>query len=573
MPKRVLLFVLALLTLCAASGKAWAESRFALVIGNSQYSAISALANPSRDAKAVSEFLQSAGFDVTTGLDLGQSDLRQSVSAFARKVSAQGEDVVALVYFAGHGVQINGANYLLPVDVDIKSSSDVALQAVRLSDVMDTINNIPSKTRIVILDACRNNPFEPVIDASERGLARFDGSTGVPATGVSASKAIVPVKAVPQGLAIVTAPPGSLVVYSTSPGATAADGRGTNSPFTAALVEAGKSPGAPIETVLRSIRLSVHKGSNGKQTPWEVTALTSPFSFFAGTEGVQPVAEPQKPETVWREELRSVTPEQAYELVVVQNNVTVYQIFLSIYGDTPFGIIIQGLTDRRIEMFAWFDALTLDTVEAYEAFLALYPESDLARTAKRLAERDRVRSLSAQAIPSVLTLANEPLVQSDTQGLTPPVQIKEVIKTVIKKVPGPVRIKTVIREVPGPVRVKEVIKTVIRKMPGPVRIKEVIKRVPGPVRIKEIIRTVIKKVPGPIRYKTVIKKVPGPVRYRTVIKKVPGPVRIKTVVRIKKVPGPVRYRTKTIIKRVPGPVRVRTVVRRLPCNCRRRRVK
>ena len=548
MPKRVLLFVLALLSVCLAASKAWAEERFALVIGNAQYQAASALANPARDAAAVSKFLKTAGFDVTTGLDLGQADLRQAVSRFAQKVSASGEDAVSLVYFAGHGIQIDGANYLLPVDVNLKRAADVPLQAVRLSDVMDTINSIPSKTRIVILDACRNNPFEAAIAGAERGLARIDNTSAFAVQSDATSKSFAGTGSVPKGLAVVTAPPGSLVVYSTSPGATAADGRGSNSPFTAALVEAGKTPGAPIETVLRSIRLSVHKTSDGKQTPWEVTALTTPFSFFPGSESTEAAVEPQKSDDAWREELRAVSPERAYDLVVVQDNVTVYQIFLSLYGDTRFGTIIQELTDRRIEMFAWFDALTLDTAEAYEAFLELYPGSDLARTAERLAKRDRQRSLSAQNIPSVLNLVSEPVVEDAKNGLSAPVEIREVIKTVIKKVPGPVRIK-------------EVIKTVVKEVPGPVRIKTVIREVPGPVRIKEV----IKRVPGPVRIKEIIKKVPGPTRIKTVIKKVPGPVRIKTV--IKKVPGPVRY--KTVIKRVPGPVRIKTVVRRLPCRCRR----
>ncbi|NNF77909.1 MAG: caspase family protein, partial [Rhizobiales bacterium] len=526
-----------------AAGSAWAKGRFALVIGNSQYSSTSTLANPVRDANAFSELLKTAGFEVTTALDVGQRDLRRAVSDFADKLADKGEDSVALVYFAGHGVQIDGANYLLPVDVKVQRASDFALQAVRLSDVMDVINNIPSKTRIVILDACRNNPFEDVIDKSQRGLARVDTSFGKSAAAAPAAATTLPGlltgstsgASVPKGLAVVTAPPGSLIVYSTSPGATASDGKGVNSPFTAALVEAAKTPGANIETVLRTIRLSVHKSSNGKQTPWEVTALTEPFSFFPGAQGAQPALEPRKSDGDWHHELRSLTPEQAYDVVVLQNNVTVYQIYVSLYGDTPFGIIIRGITDRRIEMYSWFDALTLNTPEAFEAFLRRYPNSDLARTAERLAERAKQRLRAAQASPSILALASIP-------------EVETVVKEVIRKV-----------RVPGPER--------IVRVPGPERIVHV----PGPVRVKTVIKTVVKKVPGPVRVKTVVREVPGPVRIKTVVKtivkKVPGPVRIKTVIR--KVPGPVRVKVKTIIRRVPGPVR--TVVRRIrvPCRCRR----
>ena len=546
MIKRALFIFMAVVMFCGTTVTTWAKDRFALVIGNSNYTSTAPLANPIRDANAFAGLLETAGFDVTSALDVGQSDMRKAVNAFAGKLADKGEDSVALVYFAGHGVQIDGANYLLPVDVQIERASDFALQAVRLSDVMDVINRIPSKTRIVILDACRNNPFEQQIEKSQRGLARIDSAPGATLTsGTAIAGALLAgarAKSVPKGLAIVTAPPGSPVVYSTSPGATASDGRGTNSPFTAALVEAAKTPGASIETVLRTIRLSVHKNSKGKQTPWEVTALTEPFSFFPGPEGVRSAPVPQKSDGQWHHELRSMTAEEAYDVVVVQNNVTVYQIFISLYGDTPFGEIIRGITERRVEMYSWFHALTLDTPEAYEAFLQRYPNSDLALTAQTLAERAEQRALAALNSPSVLAIA--------AQSLAKPV-IKEIVRKV--NVPGPERIV----HVPGPER--------IVKVPGPERIV----KVPGPVRIKKVVRTVIKEVPGPVRIKTVVKTVPGPVRVKTVvkIKKVPGPVRIKTVVKIKRVPGPVRV----VVKRVPGPTRV--IVKRQPCRCRIPRVR
>ncbi|MEM8687476.1 MAG: caspase family protein [Pseudomonadota bacterium] len=539
MIKRALFVFMAVVMFCGTSVTTWAKDRFALVIGNSNYTSTIPLANPTRDADAFGDLLKSAGFDVTSALDVGQADMRQAVNAFASKLADKGEDSVALVYFAGHGVQINGANYLLPVDVNIERASDFALQALRLSDVMDVINRIPSKTRIVILDACRNNPFEQQIEKSQRGLARVESAPGATLTSGSAIAGALLAGArsnsVPKGLAVVTAPPGSLVVYSTSPGATASDGRGTNSPFTAALVDAAKTPGASIETVLRTIRLSVHKSSNGKQTPWEVTALTEPFSFFPGADGVESDHLPQKSDGQWHHELRSMSAEEAYDVVVVQNNVTVYQIFVSLYGDTPFGEIIRGITERRIEMYSWFHALTLDTPEAYQAFLKRYPNSDLAHTAQTLAERAEQRALAALNSPSVLAIAAQSLA-------------KPVIKEIVRKV-----------NVPGPERIVHV--------PGPERIV----KVPGPVRIKKVIRTVVKEVPGPVRIKTVVKTVPGPVRIKRVvkIKKVPGPVRIKRVVKtiVKRVPGPVRV----VVKRVPGPTRV--IVKPRRCRCRGQRVR
>ena len=479
MLKRIGFALLALAALVGTSAGALAEGRFALVLGNSKYQAVPALPNPVRDAESVTDLLSTAGFEVSLALDFGRSDMHRAVRDFATKVAEKGKDTVVLVYFAGHGLQIDGENYLLPVDAKIERESDVALEALRLTDVMNMLDTIPSKARIVILDACRNNPFEDIKDKTGRGLA------------------------------IVNAPAGTVVAYSTSPGTQAEDGSGANSPFTSALVDAAKQKGAAIETVFQNVRLAVHKATDGRQTPWEVTALTEPFAFFPGKGGGKAEPSPKKSEAVWREELRSYAPKQAYDVAVREDNVIVYQIFVSLYPESTFARELRLIIERRLEMLAWFDAMTLNSAAAFEAFLARYPRSDLAKTAKRLLERARTRALMANTSPGAL-------------GLTP----KPEIRTVVREVRVPVE-KEVIRRVEVPV-VKEVVKIKEVRVPV-VKIKEVIKRVevPGPVRIKEVVKTV----------------------------RVPGPVRTKIV----RVPGPVRVRTKTI--RVPV---------RVPCNCGRR---
>lgn len=465
MLNRLAVFFLALLmTICASAG-AWAAERFALVIGNSKYENIGVLPNPVRDADAVTGFLESAGFEVTSALDLGREDMTRAVSDFAGKLADKGEDSVALIYFAGHGLQIDGANYLLPVDADIEGEADVALEAVRLGDVMNMLDTISSKTRIVILDACRNNPFK---DLGEAG----------------------------RGLAIVNAPAGTVVAYSTSPGTTAADGEGANSPFTASLIKAAAEPGAAIGTVFQNTRLAVHKVTKGRQTPWEVTALTEPFQFFPGEagEGLEPA--PEKTEAVWTEELRGYEPSDAYDVVVQQNNVIVYQIFLTLYPDSFWGHRIRAIMERRLEMLAWFDAITLNTEAAFEAFLKRYPDSDLMATAKRLAERAAQRALLAGQSPIARAIAPKPIVKTvfKTKEVRVPFEVvKEVKVPVIKEV---VRIKEVkvpvevIKEVRVPV-VKEVVK--IKEVRVPV-IKEVIKIKKVPV-IKEVVRIREVKVP------------------------------------------------------------------------------
>ena len=145
--------------------------------------------------------------------DLTQSDMRRTIGNFASLVAEKGPDTVALVFYAGHGLQVDGENYLVPVDASIQREADVPLQAMRLADLMNALSSVPSKTRSSSLDACRNNPFSDINKTTGRGLA------------------------------IVDAPTGSLVSYSTAPGTEAQDGDGTNSPYTAALLKVGQGAG------------------------------------------------------------------------------------------------------------------------------------------------------------------------------------------------------------------------------------------------------------------------------------------------------------------------------------------
>src|SRR5215470_20119104 len=169
------------------------EQRVALVIGNSKYENAVSLANPDNDAQSVAELLNSAGFEVIAATDLTQDDMIKVMQNFSAKVAERGPNTVAMIYYAGHGVQVAGENYLIPVDARIATPSDLINNGLRLVDLMATLETIPSRLRIVMLDSCRNNPF-PNLDDSSRGLALVD------------------------------APARSIVGYSTSPGAEALDG-------------------------------------------------------------------------------------------------------------------------------------------------------------------------------------------------------------------------------------------------------------------------------------------------------------------------------------------------------------
>ncbi len=162
--------------------------------------------------------LTNSGFEVTTAADLSQNQMREKVSEFAGKVAAKGADTVALVFYAGHGLQIDGENFLVPIDIDPKREADIPIQAVRLNDILNTLTSVPSKMRILMLDACRNNPFPDLTRPPAGGLAIVDAKIGVPGTFLS---------------------------FSTSPGAVAEDGSGANSPYTNALLAAGKESGYP----------------------------------------------------------------------------------------------------------------------------------------------------------------------------------------------------------------------------------------------------------------------------------------------------------------------------------------
>lgn len=354
------------------SRAALAENRVALVIGESNYRAVVALPNPANDARAVGELLGNAGFEVQTASDLSQTEMREKVSDFAARVAAKGPDTVALVFYAGHGMQIDGENYLVPVDVDPKREADIPLQAVRLNDILNTLTSVPSKMRILLLDACRNNPFPELGKTAGHGLAIVDAKTGVPGTFMS---------------------------FSTSPGAEAEDGSGADSPYTTALLSVARQPGLTIEDAFKRVRVAVNKTTDGRQTPWDSSSLTDEFSFFPG----QGAAVPKQPvikRTVdqWRAELQGKPAAVANEMIVADGSDEAYEAFVALFPQSPFGPQARDWLDRHHRMVAWNDAVIVNTAASYRAFLLQYPDSDLTATAHKLEERLRNRPNIANAL-------------------------------------------------------------------------------------------------------------------------------------------------------------------------------
>ncbi|TYL78912.1 caspase family protein [Bradyrhizobium cytisi] len=393
-----------------------AEARLALVIGQSAYRTVPELPNAANDAKGMAELLGNAGFNVTTAPNLSQNEMRQTISDFAGKVSASGADTVALVFYAGHGLQIDGENYLVPVDLDPKRGADIPLQGVRLNDLLNTLGALPTRARIFMLDACRNNPF-PALSGAGHGLAIVDTKAGAP---------------------------GSFISYSTSPGAEAEDGSGADSPYTTAALTVAKQPNIPIEEVFKRIRIAVAQSTDGRQIPWESSSLTTDFKFFGDSSG-QPaapganamaLASATRSVADWRKDLQGKDAKVAYDLVIADDTVEAYQAYVELYAQASYTPRLRTVLERRRQMLAWDRAVAINTRASFEAYLANWDNSDLAATARRLLLRVQNRNYSlpvaAAAVPAPIAVALAPTCPC-TAPSTPATPINPIVAPVIKK--------------------------------------------------------------------------------------------------------------------------------------------
>jgi uncharacterized caspase-like protein len=248
-------FILGLMLQALAMSPAAAAKRVALVIGNAAYQQAGALTNPVNDAADMAKALTAAGFDVVLGLDLDRRAFDGKLRDFARLVD--GADT-AVLFYAGHGLQVAGHNYLVPVDAGLASERDLDFETVSLDFVLRQMEvGREGKTSIVFLDACRNNPLS-------RNLARSMGTRGA---------------AVGQGLAQLQTGVGTFIAYSTQPGNVALDGSGRNSPFTQALAAHVTEAGKNLTSIMIEVRNDVLKTTDGRQVPWDHSALTSDFYF------------------------------------------------------------------------------------------------------------------------------------------------------------------------------------------------------------------------------------------------------------------------------------------------------
>jgi hypothetical protein len=260
------ILVAALLALAPVG--AWAEKRVALVIGNSAYRNTPPLPNPRNDAAAIADTLQNLGFAVQSGFDLDRAATEQALRAFGNSL---GDADVALFYYAGHGLQVDTRNYIVPVDARLAGENDLPFEAVDLTLVLSLMERRPH-TNLVFLDACRDNPLA-------QNLARSMG----------AARSI----AVSRGLAVAESGIGTLLVYATQPGNVALDGSGAHSPFTQGLLDYIATPDIEVRQMLTRVRAEVLQATGGKQVPWDHSSLTGDFFFVP--RGLVVAAPPEAP--------------------------------------------------------------------------------------------------------------------------------------------------------------------------------------------------------------------------------------------------------------------------------------
>jgi hypothetical protein len=233
------------------------EPRIALVIGNADYADEMKLANPANDAVLIGTTLEKLGFEVILVTDAGQKQMQRAMVDFGDRLAKAGPDAVGLFYYAGHGLQLEGQNYLVPVDADISREVDVEIDGVSADLVLKQMAYAESRVNIVILDACRNNP-----------LARDFRS-------VAASEGFAEIR---------TKPKGTFISYSTAPGEVAADGNDGHSPFAKALAKSMQLPGLDLPEVFQHVRQDVLAATEERQTPWDSSSLVRSFYFVPATQ-------------------------------------------------------------------------------------------------------------------------------------------------------------------------------------------------------------------------------------------------------------------------------------------------
>ncbi len=339
--------------------------RLALVIGNADYAKLGALYNPGRDAQLMAEKLGQLGFEVTAVADRDLKTMTSDVEEFSRKVKQRGPQTVSVLYYAGHGIENNSANYLVPVNADIKKRADIAPQSLSVKRVADRLASSGNQLNILIIDACRDNPFPQGVAAS--------GTSGM----------------VPMGAVY-----GVFIASSTGSGKVALDGDDGHSPYTRALAEAITTPGEKLEDIFKSVRRQVRLSTQEQQIPWESTALEFDFYFV-------PPAPPPSPSA------------QLFAAAKETGNAALYDLLIERFPGSPEAAEARGAvvklaaappaepaTNSSAAALVLSRAKRAQTAEAYDLVPALFPDTPEADEARAAAIRLREVTVLDSAGPS-----------------------------------------------------------------------------------------------------------------------------------------------------------------------------
>lgn len=353
----LLAFAAVALVLTCAVAEAQTDKKVALVIGNSRYANEAALTNPPNDAEDMAEVLSRIGFKVMVKFDLDYNSLRNALMEFTQRAD-QAE--IAAVFYAGHGIEMSGTNYLVPIDARLDNESQIAFQALSLDLVLNAVNGA-SRLRIVFLDACRNNPF----------LKKLQSRPGANRSALG------------RGLAPIEPNEGTVVAFAAKGGTTASDGSERNSPFTKALLKHIVQPGLDVDFMLRHVRDDVMKDTGGRQEPFKYGSLPAENLTLAETE--EAAAQRQKIAGAPAQAVNTVRSETdkarvAWEAVSTSNNRTDMETVVRMFP----GTVYADLAEARIAKIA-ADEAAHEPGEGAE--LALNTASDFNGTMQRMPDQ------------------------------------------------------------------------------------------------------------------------------------------------------------------------------------------
>ena len=379
--------------------------RIALVIGNGAYTKAPPLKNPPNDARDMAATLRTLGFEVTSGINTNQRDMKRLIREFGQKLKAGGS---GLFYYAGHGVQSKGRNYLVPVDADIQSEAEVEDSGVDASLVLNYMDDAQNGLNIVILDACRNNPFARSFRSASEGLAQVD------------------------------APTGTLIAYATAPGRVASDGTGQNGLYTSELLKQMRVPGLSATEMFMRVRAEVMKQTGNKQVPWEASSLVGTF-YFGGSKNDGTTA------SLPANEVR-VDPlafELSYwETIKNSSNADDFKAYLEKYPNGQFASLAKNrinsldaptkpaesrtapANDSATELAFWDSVKNSTSAGDYRAYLQKYPNGAFVELARNrlgpLEAGEKEKAKSAEIARNTKTFKGFYELRGATMGWTNP---------------------------------------------------------------------------------------------------------------------------------------------------------